>query len=113
MFSSKDLVERYLEATGTSGRWSATSIEEWDIDLFSDELKMGYKFFFGRISKQGVISDLEERRLGADMDHGFDNANNMYCNMMARDIDHARKILSERHAVVLSTGQWKQEETRS
>ena len=104
VFSTEELAEKYIHATKSGNRWDDASIEEWDLDRNASELRAGYKAYFGRISKEGNISDLEESTLSLSDGHGFDVKNNMYCGFFAQDAEHARKILAERHAVISAEG---------
>lgn len=105
-FSTRELAQKYIDATSSSDRWDAAEIEEWDLDDNAEKLIAGFKFYFGRINESGDITELEEchSRYSNNEVPGFDAANSMYSSMMAKDKEHARKILGERHAVVKAAG---------
>jgi len=108
VFSEKELAEAYIEAFDVKDLYGCgMDIEEFDLNPFTNEIRLGYKQFFVRMSKNGRVITIREED-GAPLGDGiyFDIDNNMYCYVLAKDREHAIKIANERRAQAIAENRW-------
>jgi len=107
VFSSSKLADRYVQAFGELCG-DELSVEEWELDLFAEQLHQGFKPYSVKMDKQGQTLQLAPQPLPfADADSVcFDIQNNLQMKLFARNSDHAQRTANIKRAALIATGKW-------
>lgn len=110
IFSSRMHAQMFMDAfDGEYVEWN--EIVEITLDPHVPEIADGRRPYFVRMSRDGNATEarLEDSPYGytgSEMRVGFDISKNLYANVMARDSQHAIKIVNEKRAQLIAEGKW-------
>lgn len=104
IFSTEELANAFVSSQPENS-WSEYDVTAFGLDPDENLIRAGQHLFFCRVSEAGNILECYH----ADyhplfMFHRFDHENNMSMLVWAKDEEHARKIMGERHAIVKAGG---------
>lgn len=109
-FTSEENAQMYIYKFDTS-EWERMRIEEYDLNPYEYELKKGYNPYFVRMTKDGECTEIRisGSTYGFDGTNevGFDLQKNMYMRVMAKDEQHAIKIVNEHRGQLIALDRWK------
>ena len=108
-FTDKELAEKYAKTF--NNRYDEHRVETYPLNIFSKELKEGYKPYFLRMTKEGVCTEIEikDNSYGFDsenLQYGFDIQMNLHISIMAKDEQHAIKIANEKRVQLIANNKW-------
>ena len=108
IFDNKELAEQYIDAFEKGG-YNEKSIEEFELNPFEKQIKVGCKPYFLRMDKQGNCKEIrvEDSSYGFGSSPKFDFNKNIYHHVFARDEKHAIKILNEIRFQYIAMNKWK------
>jgi hypothetical protein len=110
VFSNKKLAQKYIDSFNP--RYDEFRIEDYELDIYQNELKKDYKPFFLRMTKEGNCTEIKIKDSSYDLENenihiGFDINKNMYISIFAKDEKHAIKIANEKRAQLIAENNWK------
>jgi hypothetical protein len=109
VFSTKEKAEEFVKKYNkTASDLNKAEIEEYILDQLERDLPPGHKLFFVRMTREGVVREVEEVKLSDfyGFDFGFDLSGNLFCTVSAKDQAHAVKIVNERRVYLIASNQW-------
>ena len=113
IFTTKELAEKYKQSFIKKDGYRSyfNDIEEYELDAYSEELKNGYKRFNVIMRKDGNTISVEPN------DNYFEQINkisffnnNIYILVIAKDENHAIKIVNEKRTQIIAMNKWGQNE---
>ena len=111
VFSDEKLAQKYIDSFNLT--YDEFKIEEYELDIYKNELRENYKPFFLRMTKEGNCTEIRIQKESysfedGKIDIGFDKDKNMYISIFAKDEKHAIKIANEKRAQLIAENNWKQ-----
>ena len=110
IFNTKELAQAYIDSFKYDS-YNEMSIEEWDLNPNSKELKKGRKPYFVRMDKAGIATEYNH----VDSSYGFNGGTvisftldkqSMNCYCWAKDEKHAIKIANEKRVQFIALDRW-------
>jgi hypothetical protein len=111
VFSDEKLAQKYIDSFNLT--YDEFKIEDYELDIYQNELRENYKPFFLRMTKEGNCTEIRIQKESysfedGKIDIGFDKDKNMYISIFAKDEKHAIKIANEKRAQLIAENNWKQ-----
>jgi len=106
-FSSRENAQLWIDAHPRDDR-PRFDIEELPLDPLVSELREGFRPYLVRMARNGDVSQVgtDEMPNGSPIDQGFDIHQNLFMWVLARDVQHAVKIVNEKRAQIIAENRW-------
>ena len=109
MFDEESLAKAYI-ASVKSSSYSQMRIETYNLNPHEKQLRLGYKCYLVRMTKDGICPEMYQSDTvfdGGDNDTPFfDFNNNLVMTVFAKDKQHALKIVNERRIEIKAFKKW-------
>ena len=104
VFDLENLAQKFIDSFGEKNNMN---IEEYSLNPYSIEMSKDYKPFFIRMTSAGECTQAKSGiDFNSDTCYGFDNKNQLYCSVFAKDEKHAIKIVNEKRIQILAANTW-------
>ena len=109
MFDEESLAKAYIASVKSSG-YQEMRIETYNLNPHEKQLRLGYKSYLVRMTKDGICPELYQSERAPDDGENntpfFDNKQNLVMYVFAKDEQHALKIVNERRIEIKAFKKW-------
>lgn len=109
VFNSRELAQKFIDVF-SHGSYNEMRIEERVLNPKEKEIRQGFKPFFVRMTKEGIVKEcvIEDSIYGfmGNINHNFDLKDNLYNHVFASSEEHAIKATNELRGMIIAANKW-------